>query len=685
MVQGDSIHRIRSALVEAGCLIRSDRGTTFYAQCPAHEDRNPSLSVRHANGRTLLKCQRGCENSAILSSLNLTWPDLFDETAPRLPGVPIREFAYTDRYGDLLGTVVRTGPDKSFRPLYANGHGWQLGSTETLKTIPYRIDEVLGGIDKGQPVWIVEGERDADTLWSIGLCGTCNIGGAGKWTADHARHLSNARVINIIADSDAPGHAHAFAVAATLTGSHVNLLEFTDGCKDITDHLAAGHNLGDLHLLAPPDDSPPPPVDPEDIWSFSPEMATIHTFARAQLAAPWAVLGCVLARVLAHIPATVTLPATVGSKGSLNTFIAIVGTSAAGKGAAIAVSRDVLGVSDMIRVEEFRPASGEAIAHIYMKRTKEGLVHQRHEALLIFNEVKTLMGIKGRSGATIVPELTSAWSGESLGFVAADPSRSLSTPEHSYRCSLIVSTQPDNAQGLLEESATGLPQRFLWFTALDPGASVDRPPRPKPLCWSPPREWRSQWVPDSEDPEDFQQTGRMMANPEATIRVCEAARTQIIDNRVSEVQTGAADLDGHALFARLKIAVALAALHGGTEIDERMWELSGLIAAHSDAVRESVVNRQKEAAIKTELAKVERQIRTEAAMESAGEHRAFIQVAERILGVLDHGEATRSDLRRCLTSKNREWFEVVIMDLIMSGKIIEIDTDRGHIYRYRQG
>jgi hypothetical protein len=38
-------------------------------------------------------------------------------------------------------------------------------------------------------VAVVEGEKDADSLARIGVLATCNAGGAGKWTADHAKFL----------------------------------------------------------------------------------------------------------------------------------------------------------------------------------------------------------------------------------------------------------------------------------------------------------------------------------------------------------------------------------------------------------------------------------------------------------------------------------------------------------------
>lgn len=47
------------------------------ALCPAHPDRNPSLSVREQNGRILLHCFAGCSVQAICAALGLELSDLF--------------------------------------------------------------------------------------------------------------------------------------------------------------------------------------------------------------------------------------------------------------------------------------------------------------------------------------------------------------------------------------------------------------------------------------------------------------------------------------------------------------------------------------------------------------------------------------------------------------------------------
>jgi hypothetical protein len=50
----------------------------WQARCPAHDDRGPSLSVRELDdGRVLVHCFAGCEVHSVLSSVGLSFDDLF--------------------------------------------------------------------------------------------------------------------------------------------------------------------------------------------------------------------------------------------------------------------------------------------------------------------------------------------------------------------------------------------------------------------------------------------------------------------------------------------------------------------------------------------------------------------------------------------------------------------------------
>jgi hypothetical protein len=53
------------------------------ARCPAHDDRNPSLSVSVKEGKLLLHCFAGCPAEAVLNAVGLSWRDLWEGEAWR--------------------------------------------------------------------------------------------------------------------------------------------------------------------------------------------------------------------------------------------------------------------------------------------------------------------------------------------------------------------------------------------------------------------------------------------------------------------------------------------------------------------------------------------------------------------------------------------------------------------------
>jgi hypothetical protein len=69
-------------LVERLHAKRSGKG--WIAKCPAHDDRKPSLSIDEgSDGRALIRCHAGCDNTAILASLGMKPRDLFWVTSHR--------------------------------------------------------------------------------------------------------------------------------------------------------------------------------------------------------------------------------------------------------------------------------------------------------------------------------------------------------------------------------------------------------------------------------------------------------------------------------------------------------------------------------------------------------------------------------------------------------------------------
>lgn len=214
--------------------------TGFLARCPAHDDRQASLSLSEAPDRLLVFCHAGCPTDEVMSALNLSLADLyFDGASPEGGYVPYArqepegEWEYTDERGAHLYKVVRY-PGKQF--------------VHVFKRVPYRLQDVIFANSFGKSIYIVEGEKDADALRTAGKTATCNSGGAGKWRPEFSRYFQGAKVI-IVRDKDAvnpktgliPGHEHARDVAACLyqVAESIHVVEAREG-KDASDHLDAG-------------------------------------------------------------------------------------------------------------------------------------------------------------------------------------------------------------------------------------------------------------------------------------------------------------------------------------------------------------------------------------------------------------------------------------------------------------
>lgn len=71
------------ALLEGLVGVRPRGTNRWSAHCPAHPDKSPSLSVRVAGTKILLKCWAGCEPPQIVAALGRTMADLFTDSPVR--------------------------------------------------------------------------------------------------------------------------------------------------------------------------------------------------------------------------------------------------------------------------------------------------------------------------------------------------------------------------------------------------------------------------------------------------------------------------------------------------------------------------------------------------------------------------------------------------------------------------
>jgi hypothetical protein len=258
-----------SAATLARALGKSKKeGGGWRCLCPAHADRVPSLSVIGKNGTLLVICRAGCSQDDVIAALKARglWANGHDKQ-PRTETV----YDYRDEFGDLRYQVVRrpvNGSSKKFLQRRPNGIGGWIWDMAGVDPLPYRLREMLE-TEPGSLVFVVEGEKDVESLAAIGLVATTNHGGAGKWPS--RREFSSwftSRDVVILPDNDDAGRSHAADVAQKLNDrpAHIRILELPGLPEkgDVSDWLAAGgtrERLLALAARAPAFDPPPPPAD----------------------------------------------------------------------------------------------------------------------------------------------------------------------------------------------------------------------------------------------------------------------------------------------------------------------------------------------------------------------------------------------------------------------------------------
>jgi len=122
-------------------------------------------------------------------------------------GKIVAVYDYVDERGELLYQVVRMEP-KSFRqrrPDGKDGWKWSLkyttaGRELAIRPVLYRLPEVLAA----EIVFIVEGEKDADTLRDMGFVATSISGGARSWRPGF-NEFFRGKEVYIIPDRDYSG------------------------------------------------------------------------------------------------------------------------------------------------------------------------------------------------------------------------------------------------------------------------------------------------------------------------------------------------------------------------------------------------------------------------------------------------------------------------------------------------
>lgn len=225
--------------------VRQTAPNQYMACCPAHEDKNPSLSIKFDSGKILLHCFTGCPLEDILNSLNITQSDLcYESDLIKSKSGKSTVYIYYNADGTLAYKKVRIDRENGTKAFYfikPNGEKNMKG----VQKILYNLPAVIGA----DTVYLVEGEKCAEAVIKQGHTATTLCTGANsKWDDTYNQYLVGKEII-IIPDNDKAGFQYAKMLKEHLPFAKVISLEDLKNKEDIYDWLEKGHTMDEIGNL----------------------------------------------------------------------------------------------------------------------------------------------------------------------------------------------------------------------------------------------------------------------------------------------------------------------------------------------------------------------------------------------------------------------------------------------------
>jgi hypothetical protein len=205
----------------------------WVASCPVpghgkgNGDKNPSLSIDiNDQGVPLFHCHGGCSQEDVFQTIrsrNLL-PELMERPDPLANIKPIprnvleQEWQYQDedRQTVFVKQRYKVGEaGKTYRLYKVDADGRRYPSLGDARIVPYNLPALLDAKTAGRNIFLVEGEKAADAITSIGMIATTAHTGAGSWPEAITEYFAGAQVI-ILPDNDTPGWQYAHKAAQAI-------------------------------------------------------------------------------------------------------------------------------------------------------------------------------------------------------------------------------------------------------------------------------------------------------------------------------------------------------------------------------------------------------------------------------------------------------------------------------------
>lgn len=333
----------------------------------------------------------------------------------------------------------------------------------------------------------------------------------------------------------------------------------------------------------------------EWIFSATPGMSQVAAAADARGLLRWGMLGALLPRVAAKIPATVRLVPASGSLPedvsaetaagtSINVYSILVGGSGSGKTDTMSAATALIpgvrtlppGTGEGV-LKEFPPAdAGDDSDQDNNGAPAIGTLEPIDPSVILeSDEIDVFVGEMMRQGSKTTGWYRSMWMGNEVGNTAVDNDRRSLIAAHSYRFGILLGAQPDAVAVMFNESGRGTPQRFMWLSAQQ---SVPRGTYPERLQVA-----EVHWFGDGPSmiPSSVQRPPVWIYPPKAAKDAMKRARWEaatsdaLASPRIADRAEAIANR--HAVLQQLKISVLIAALDGLTQPQDTHWHVAGAI------------------------------------------------------------------------------------------------------------
>ncbi len=246
--------------------VKSRHGNKVQAFCPCHNDKHASLTMTMGRKCTLIYDHAGCYKEDIVQAMGMQMRDLFYDTEPRSPNWRAYVEGREQRRIESVYNYVSINGAYAFTKIRCEGKKILYGRMEndrfiyglprdtprkSYKAIYGSLQAINKAIAENRPIFIPEGEKDADTLIKQGYTAFA-YGGVNDWQSDFATLVQGADVY-ILADNDEAGKRVAETIQNDIKAvakSSKIIVPMPDMPKaDVSEYFAEGHNKQEFEQM----------------------------------------------------------------------------------------------------------------------------------------------------------------------------------------------------------------------------------------------------------------------------------------------------------------------------------------------------------------------------------------------------------------------------------------------------